>query len=214
WEGENPYGTKGNELILSELISNFADGRDVYLVGHSAGGTLAAQYAVDYPEKVKGLILISPAILTTGGSPGWLTGLFYLPQFENLGPLLVSSIATSGMGLLNRSWFDPKLITDEVIAGYKAPLQIKDWERGFWEFNRAPREFDVRERLAELDLPVLLITGNSDTVVPTKDTEALAGQIKSSVLFVIPNSGHLAQEETPQETLKAIRVTWSILARG
>jgi hypothetical protein len=33
------------------------------------------------------------------------------------------------------------------------------------------------------------------------------------VLFVIPNSGHLAQEETPEDTMKAIGVVWPILTR-
>jgi hypothetical protein len=37
--------------------------------------------------------------------------------------------------------------------------------------------------------------------------------IKDSILFVIPQSGHLAQEETPKETMKAIGVVWGILTR-
>jgi pimeloyl-ACP methyl ester carboxylesterase len=213
WDGENPYGSIGQDLILDELIAQFAAGRDVILVGHSAGGTLAAQYAVDNPDALQGLILISPAILTTGGSPSWLNWIYSIPQLDHLGPLLVSSIASSGMDLLNESWFNPALITDEVKAGYRAPLDVIGWERGFWEFNRAPRVFDVRDRLDEINIPTLLITGNTDTVVATKDTEALATMIKDSVLFVIPESGHLAQEETPGDTMKAIRVVWGILTR-
>jgi pimeloyl-ACP methyl ester carboxylesterase len=213
WEGENPYGSIGQDLILDELIAQFAAGRDVILVGHSAGGTLAAQYAIDNPDALQGLILISPAILTTGGSPSWLNWIFSIPQLNHLGPLLVSSIASSGMDLLNESWFNPALITEEIKAGYRAPLDVIGWERGFWEFNKAPRAFDVKDRLAEITIPTLLITGSSDTVVATKDTEALATMIENSVLFVIPQSGHLAQEETPEDTMKAIRVVWSILTR-
>jgi pimeloyl-ACP methyl ester carboxylesterase len=87
------------------------------------------------------------------------------------------------------------------------------WERGFWEFNRAPRALDIKDRLDEIKIPTLLITGNTDVVVATSDTEALATMIKDSILFVIPQSGHLAQEETPDDTMKAIRVVWSILTR-
>ena len=213
WEGQNPYGSVGQDLILDELIERFASGRDVILVGHSAGGTLAAQYVVDNKDAVKGLILISPAILTTGGSPSWLNWIYSIPQLDHLGPLLVSSIASSGMDLLNESWFNPALITDEVKAGYREPLDVIGWEEGFWEFNRAPRAFDIRERLDEITIPTLLITGDTDTVVATKDTEALATMIENSVLFVIPQSGHLAQEETPEDTMKAIRVVWGILTR-
>jgi len=213
WEGENPYGSIGQDLILDELIAQFASGRDVILVGHSAGGTLAAQYVVDNKDAIQGLILISPAILSTGGSPSWLNWIFSIPQLDHLGPLLVSSIASSGMDLLNESWFNKDLITDEVKAGYREPLSVIGWEEGFWEFNRAPRAFDIKDRLDEINVPTLLITGDTDTVVATADTGALANMIKDSVLFVIPNSGHLAQEETPEDSMKAISVVWSILTR-
>lgn len=213
WEGENPYGSIGQELILDELIAQFASGRDVILVGHSAGGTLAAQYTVDNKDAIQGLILISPAILSGGGTPSWLNWIFSIPQLDHLGPLLVSSIASSGMDLLNQAWYNKDLITDEVKAGYREPLSVIGWEEGFWEFNRAPRAFDVKDRLDEINVPTLLITGDTDTVVPTADTEALASLIKDSVLFVIPQSGHLAHEETPEDTMKAIRVVWSILTR-
>ena len=213
WEGENPYGSIGQDLILDQLIAEFANGRDVILVGHSAGGTLAAQYVVDNKDAIQGLILISPAILSTGGSPSWLNWIYSIPQLDHLGPLLVSSIASSGMDLLNESWYDPELITDQVKAGYREPLSVIGWEEGFWELYRAPRAFDIKDRLDEITLPTLLITGDSDTVVATADTEALADMIKDSVLFVIPQSGHLAQEETPADTMKAIQVVWSILTR-
>ena len=213
WEGENPYGSMGQDLILDQLIAQFASGRDVILVGHSAGGTLAAQYVVDNKDAIQGLILISPAILSTGGSPSWLNWVFSIPQLDHLGPLLVSSIASSGMDLLNESWYNKDLITEEVKAGYREPLRVIGWEEGFWEFNRAPRAFDVKYRLDEITVPTLLITGDTDTVVATADTEALASKIKDSVLFVIPQSGHLAQEETPADTIKAIQAVWSILTR-
>jgi pimeloyl-ACP methyl ester carboxylesterase len=213
WEGENPYGSIGQDLILDQLITEFGSGRDVILVGHSAGGTLAAQYVVDNKDAIQGLILISPAILSTGGSPSWLNWVFSIPQLDHLGPLLVSSIASSGMDLLNESWYNKDLITEEVKAGYREPLSVIGWEEGFWEFNRAPRAFDVKDRLDEITVPTLLITGDTDTVVATADTEALASMIKDSVLFVIPQSGHLAQEETPADTMKAIQVVWSILTR-
>ena len=213
WEGENPYGSAGNDLILDELIQTYAANRDVYLVGHSAGGTQAAQYAVDNPGAVTGLVLISPAILTTGGSPSGFNWIYSIPQLDHLGPLLVSSIASSGMDLLDRSWFDKSKITDEIKVGYRAPLGIIGWEEGFWEFNRAPRSFDVKDRLSEIKIPTLLITGDTDVVVATADTEALATMIEGSSLVVIPRSGHLAQEENPIETMQAIDDYWNSLSK-
>jgi pimeloyl-ACP methyl ester carboxylesterase len=168
---------------------------------------------VDNPDAVKGLILISPAIFTTGGTASSFNWIFSIPQLDHLGPLLVSSIASSGMDLLDRSWFDKSKITDEIKAGYRAPLEIIGWEEGFWEFNRAPRTFDVKSRLGEIKIPTLLITGDTDVVVATADTEALATMIKDSSLVVIPRSGHLAQEENPIETMQAIGDYWNSLSR-
>jgi pimeloyl-ACP methyl ester carboxylesterase len=142
-----------------------------------------------------------------------LNWIYSIPQLDHLGPLLVSSIASSGMDLLNESWFNPSLITEDVKAGYREPLNVIGWEEGFWEFNRAPRSFDVKDRLDEITIPTLLITGDTDTVVATKDTEALATLIKGSELVVIPQSGHLPQEETPDQTMEAILAVWGSLTR-
>jgi pimeloyl-ACP methyl ester carboxylesterase len=65
----------------------------------------------------------------------------------------------------------------------------------------------------EITVPTLLITGDTDVVVATADTEALATMIEGSSLVVIPRSGHLAQEETPAETMKAIEDYWKTLQR-
>jgi pimeloyl-ACP methyl ester carboxylesterase len=117
------------------------------------------------------------------------------------------------MDLLNESWYNKDLITEEVKSGYREPLSVIGWEEGFWEFNRAPRTFDVKDRLSEIKIPTLLITGDTDVVVATADTEALATMIEGSTLVVIPKSGHLAQEETPVETMQAIDDYWVSLSK-
>jgi pimeloyl-ACP methyl ester carboxylesterase len=211
WDGVNPYGFEGNFKLLDDLIAKFGDGRDVVLVGHSAGGQLAAEYARLNPTKVQALILLNPAILTTGGGPVGLEWLYEIPQIRKLGPILVSSIATSGMDLLRESYFDQSQLTDEVLEGYQAPLKVKGWEVGFWNFATAPRANDLAENLSDLKLPTLLITGSNDTVVPTSDTVKLETLIPNSVLEIIQDSAHLPQEEKPFEFMAAISKNWSSL---
>ena len=211
WDGVNPYGFEGNFKLLDDLIAKFGDGRDVVLVGHSAGGQLAAEYARLNPTKVQALILVDPAILTTGGGPVGLEWLYEIPQIRKLGPILVSSIATSGMDLLRESYFDQSQLTDEVLEGYQAPLKVKGWEVGFWNFATAPRTNDLAENLSELIMPTLLITGSNDTVVPTSDTVKLETLIPNSVLEIIQDSAHLPQEEKPDEFMSAIEDNWLIL---
>lgn len=208
WGEVNPYGFEGNFKILDSLIAKFGSERQVVLVGHSAGGQLAAEYARQNPSKVTSLILVDPAILTTGGGMEGFDWLYAIPQVKRLGPILVSSIATSGMDLLRESYFDQSQLTSEVLAGYQGPLEVKGWEVGFWNFATAPRKNDLANNLSELKLPTLLITGSNDTVVPTSDTVKLETLIDNSDLEVIQGSAHLPQEEKPAEFMLAISKHW------
>ena len=200
----NPYSSLGQLEVIDQLIEKFRKGKEVVLVGHSAGGSLAAGYALDNSEKLSGLVLEAPAIYSTGGSPSWLNWIYDIPQLNHLGPLAVASIASSGLEILDRSYNDPTQITDEVLAGYTAPLKVAGWERAFWEFNKAPRSLGVAERLAELTMPVLVITGDNDLVVETADSIRLSSELSNAELVVIENAGHLPNEEKPREFATAI----------
>ena len=211
WTGTNPYGFAGNFEILDALISEFGDGREVVLVGHSAGGQLAAEYARLNPTRVSALVLVDPAILTTGGAPDGLEWFWGIPQIDRLGPILVGGIASSGMDLLRESYADLSMITDEVLVGYRAPLTINGWEEAFWNFSTAPRTNQLAENLDGVTMPVLLITGDADTVVPTADTIALNSLFSDSQLVVIDNSAHLPQEEKPADFMAGIAAHWNHL---
>ena len=176
----NPYSSEGQLLVIDGLVDNFGAGKEVVILGHSAGGALALGYALDYPEKVDQLILEAPAVYGTGGSPSWLNWVFSIPQIDHLGPLAVASIASSGLDLLVESYTDPRMITAEVQASYTAPLKIAGWERAFWEFNKAPRSLNLVERLDDLRAPTLIITGDDDRVVATADSIKLNGDLPGS----------------------------------
>ena len=203
WE-TNPYGIDGQLQVLEELIATFATNKEVFVLGHSAGGNIAAAYAVDNQEKLAGVILFAPAVLTTGGAPSFLNFIFEIPQFNHVGPLLVSTIATSGLDILYESYYDQDLITDEVLAGYTAPLKVAGWEKAFWEFNKAPRDSGVGARLEEIKIPTLVITGDSDTIVPTYDSVMVSEKIENSKLVKISQTGHLPNEEKPEEFASAV----------
>jgi pimeloyl-ACP methyl ester carboxylesterase len=200
----NPYGAEGQLAVLDELIAEFGAGKEVYVLGHSAGGNIAASYVVDNQEKLSGAILYAPAVLTAGGVPSWLNWIFSIPQLDHLGPLLVSSIATSGLDILYASYFDESKITEETLAGYTQPLKVIGWEQAFWEFNRAPRDTGISERLGEITIPTLVLTGDTDNIVATVDSIEVANRISGSELVIIPRTGHLPNEESPTEFAQAV----------
>ena len=205
WEGDSPYGVEAQLDLLDDVIDAFAkDGQPIVLVGHSAGGTLAAEFGLRYPERVDGLILVAPAILATGGGPSGLSWLYDIPQVDRIGPLLVGGIATSGEDLLERSWHDLSLLTPEIRAAYRVPLSVKGWEAAFWEFQKAPRTFTISKNPGALTVPTVIITGDDDRVVETADSIELADRIPGATLSVLANSGHLPQEETPEEFMQSV----------
>lgn len=204
WSEVNPYGFEGNFNLLAGLLAKFGESRKVILVGHSAGGQLAAEFARLNPAKVSALILVDPAILTTGGGPEGLDWLYQIPQIAKLGPILVSSIASSGEEILRKSFYNQDLLTQKIYEGYRAPLKVKGWEKAFWHFATAPRKNQLAANLTDLTTPTLLITGDTDLIVPTEDTIRLNTLITNSKLEVIAQAGHLPHEEKPKEFMAAI----------
>ena len=211
WANVNPYSIAGNFRILDELISKFGSGRRVILVGHSAGGQLAAEYARLHSTSVAGLVLVDPAILTTGGAPEGFQWFYDIPQVARLGPMLVSSIASSGDALIYKSFYDQAKVTAAVLDGYHKPLKVAGWEQGFWNFVTASRQNQLVANLENVKQPTLLITGAADTVVPTSDTRKLHALMPKSLLEVIPRAGHLPHEEQPAAFMVAVIKNWQAL---
>jgi pimeloyl-ACP methyl ester carboxylesterase len=200
----NPYSSLGQLQVIDELVSRYGQGKEVVILGHSAGGALALGYALDHPEKVQKLILEAPAVYGTGGAPSWLNWVFDIPQLDHLGPLAVSSIASSGLQILDSSYYNKDLVTDQVVANYTAPLDVIGWERAFWEFNKAPRSLNLVERLDQLSVDTLIITGDTDEIVATADSVRLNGELADSTIEIIVESGHLPNEEKPLEFVEAV----------
>ena len=204
WASVSPYSFEGQMQLLDGLIAKFGEGRKIVLVGHSAGGQIAAEFARRQPQKVSSLILVDPAIFTSGGVPSWLVWALDIPQLDRVGPLLVGQISSSGDSVIRQSWFDESKITPEIYAGYRAPLEIKGWERAFWNFVKAPKATNLSESLDEIKQATLVITGDADNIVPAAEALKLAGVLPSAELEVIAKTGHLPQEESPAAFIDAI----------
>lgn len=197
WGDVNPYSTAGNLALLERVIERFGQNREVVLIGHSAGGQLAALLAERNPNSVQRLVLVDPAIITAGGVPAFARWMLDIPQVDRLGPFLVKSLNGALEQILYSSFYNQSKVTDEVLVGYKAPTDVIDWERAFWQFMKAPRVELSLDDLASLKQPTLVISGSKDTIVPLTDTKQVASAIPESTLVVINQSGHLPHEEQP-----------------
>jgi len=203
WQGRSPYSPEAQVELVIGLLDHFGVEKAV-LVGNSAGGTVAMQTALAYPDRVAALILVDAAVYTGGGAPAFLRPLFATPQLRRLGPLFVRQIQTRGMELLRLSWHDPSRIPAETIALYQKPLKAENWDKALWELVVASRSSDLPGRLNELQMPCLVITGDDDRVVPTADSLRLAEELPNATLAVIENAGHVPHEERPEAFLEAV----------
>lgn len=205
----DPYTEEAGHDILTELIARYGNTASrVVLFGHSAGGGVAASYALAHPRYVDALVLVAPAIQMPGGNRsglGWITA---LPQVRRTAVWLFGNFTESGLALLELSWHDQSKLTPEIVELYTRPTQIQGWERALWDFASAPRSNVTDQQLATLTMPVLVVTGDDDQVVATRGSIELADKLPNAMLDVIPQSGHLPHEETPAEFLTAVTTSW------
>lgn len=204
WVGQNPYGSEAQiELVLGLL--DYYNLEKAILIGNSAGGSIAMQFALAYPERVSALVLVDPAVYGQAGAPKWIRPLLSMPQIDRLGPLFVRKLLENGSNLVESAWNDPSKLTSETLMLYKKPLLVDNWDRALWEFTLASKSSNLKDNLNQFTIPILVITGDNDQIVPTADSIRLSNALPNASLVVIKNAGHVPHEEQPQDFLNAIQ---------
>ena len=203
WNGLNPYDHDAQADLTVRLLDHLGIEQAI-LVGHSAGGTVAALTALRHPARVQALVLVAPAIYSDLPPPIWLRPVLDRRAVQSLAPAIVRTLARATGPIMNRAWYDSSLITSEIREGYTRPFRINDWDKGMVEVARANRPHNLGGQLDALTLPVLVITGDHDHVVPTAQSRRLAVDLPHAELHVIPNCGHIPQEEKPDVFLQMI----------
>jgi pimeloyl-ACP methyl ester carboxylesterase len=174
---------------------------DAVLVGHSLGGAIAASVAIEYPQRVRGLILIGSAGL---GAREPL--LFRVARWPIVGSV---AMALRGRGvtarLLRSTYADPKKVTERDVDQYYAPVARDGYGRALRAVLREFR-FDAlgEGRLDHITCPTLVLWGELDRWVPLALGRAFAAAIPRSALVVVPQAGHSVQEEAPDEVNRLV----------
>lgn len=161
-----------------------------WIVGNSIGGWVAMQFAIDFPERLLGIVSMG-----TGGAK----------KTAALAGHAKPELSEAGIRrTLEQFVVDKSLVTDELVSlRYAAALNdtasdrlievvtARDRDR-----DALPLDFDV---LAKLDIPVLLIHGMQDVVIPVSRTWELLNVIPNADAHIFSQCGHWSQVERAEE---------------
>jgi pimeloyl-ACP methyl ester carboxylesterase len=182
--------------------------RDLVIIGHSMGGGVALMTYLlvrpDAPDRIKKLVLIDSA-----GYPQkmpWFIGVSQIPGLADLtGGLIPPRLATCLV--LSTCYYHPERITAEQIDTYAYYGSLPGARQALIKTARqiVPADFDaLTMQYRTISVPVLIVWGAEDVVVPLSVGHQFHRDIPDSRLEIIPQCGHMPPEEEPFETNRLI----------
>jgi pimeloyl-ACP methyl ester carboxylesterase len=205
-ESLRPDGPYSYDLMAESVLS-FMDRRGVAkatIVGHSFGGAVATQLALEHPERVRAIVLVNPA------------GYHRFPRWMQEGSRVVLHPAVLVPSLFGSVYWILKNVCradrPEVRAFRRSATKL----RGGYKFldDMAFAAHSLRPdlvgrhflgRLGELSLPVHMVWGGDDRLLPPSDGLEAVKAMPDARVTVVPGVGHMPIFEAPETVLAAIR---------
>jgi 3-oxoadipate enol-lactonase len=175
---------------LRALLQQLMTG-PVVLIGHSMGGYVALAFARQFPELLRGLVLVSTkAGQDTAEAAAGRRVMAEKVKAEGV-QVVVEAMAPKMLAAGNQ---DAQMVAQ--VLGFMAPSRPAGVIGALLGMAERP---DATALLAQIAVPTLVITGADDTLIPPAESETLAQAIRGAQLKVIPHAGHLVAFEQPDE---------------
>lgn len=211
WPHGNPYTRASSALLMTALMDQLGIDRAV-LVGSSAGGTVALEAWTMVPERIRGLVLLSPAVTGDVGAPEVLRPLLRTTPLRRLAPTIADRMAAEiSHARVGRNWHDSSKVDDDDLHAYTRPLGVENWQHGLWDVMSAEPRPRHRRTLATITVPTLVIAGSSDRVVRPRLSRAVAAAIPAGDFLLLDGCGHTPHEECPDRLAAALRTFLAVL---
>ena len=177
--------------------------KPIILVGASMGGAAAIDFALTYPDVVKKLILIGSA----GMRKGTVAGKFLIPPLDRMATDFLRSPKVR-RDVSIRAYADSSFVTPDAEVCASLHLAMPRWRESLISFTKSGGYGSFAKQLAYLKQDTLILWGDRDRILGTKDAAKFQSVIPNNKLVWIENSGHVPHLErsaiTAQEILQFI----------
>ncbi|MCH8488842.1 MAG: alpha/beta fold hydrolase [Oceanicaulis sp.] len=183
------------ELLLG-LMDRLEIG-EAAIIGNSVGGRIAWSFASEFPDRVSRLVLVAPDGFASAG--------FEYGEAPKIGAVTHAMRAVLPRFVvkmnLDQSYSDRARLEPHVVARYYDLLRAPGARLALIHRMEQTILTDPLPRLRALQAPVLLLWGEDDRLIPVSNAQDYLGALPAAQLVVLPQVGHLPQEEAPQDSL-------------
>ena len=188
--------------VIEEVRAHLGIDR-LHLAGNSRGGAISLRYAVDHPDR-----LISLALLNSAGAP-W-------PQSDEDEdqPFVYTLLADPGVATALKNFLPRPLVEEALRDAFSDQGAVtQDMIDRYYELIRFPGNRDATilrsqmaydlepyERAGELEMPVLIMWGDEDNLVPLDLADRFQEAMPHAQRIVYPGIGHTPMEENPEQS--------------
>ena len=172
----------------------------VVLVGNSLGGAVSLVAAASQPRRVEALVLVGAA--SPVATIPWNFRLLRVPVIGELEmELLIRPVME--FGLRYRLFGRPDRVTQEEVDEDWTSVRVPGTRRAALAAVRSSRR-GYEDLLGRIHVRTLVLWGKEDKILPPEEGLRLATEIPGARLVILPDTGHLPQEETPDEFSRAV----------
>jgi pimeloyl-ACP methyl ester carboxylesterase len=179
-------------------------------VAHSLAGAIATSYAMDFPERLSGLVLLGPA---THPWPGGIAWYYHPASHPVIGPLFSHVLPIAGAALSMEAAvagvFSPQVPPADYIAktALRLTLRPQSFQANAQDVSALLDHVQQRaSRYSEIKVPTVVITGDQDlTVSPVIHTGQFAKAVVQARIVLLKGVGHVPHESDPERVVAEIQ---------
>lgn len=191
---------------FARFVKRFIDAVEIdraTIIGHSLGGGIALRLALMFPDKVDKLILVDSA-----GMGREISKIFKMISLPIFGELVTRPDRTSTLKMYKNLVYDRSVLSEEMVdlgfrfssspGAQRAFLRTDRGTVNIFGFKRKAID-PIRRNLHKIDVPVLILWGEQDGIIPVKHAYIAKNGIPDAELEVFENCGHISMIECPED---------------